>query len=412
MAHEITETDNLVLAGKAAWHGLGVVTENAPTPMDAIRLAGLDWRAVVADLYAHIDIDEDIAAGLNAKREKHLARIAELDAMIARAAATETDVDTIEGLNEQHDAVRHEIDQIDRAIEAGVVRVPVPTHAASIRSDTLDALGVASASYTPVQNQQLAELAYELRGRDIDDGEIEVESAGSLQAGRKVWMLLRHTSLINVASGNGDRHDDTIRPYVAMTNGHDGGTAFGFFPTPIRIVCANTYRAAERATGDRIVRFMHTPSIKQRIESSMAAMRAAIRGTIEWSDVARKMARNEMSDEAIQRYYEEVWERVYGAIPKAEDAANDVKAGRKRKRALALVHEWQTIRSGDKQSQFGVDRTAWGAWNGISEWADHRKRYHARDDSRLMASAYSRLFGGAHDVKRIAWNVAREMAGV
>jgi len=67
LAHEITETDNLVLAGKPAWHGLGVVTENAPTPMDAIRLAGLDWRAVVADLYAHIDIDEDIRGGT--KRE-------------------------------------------------------------------------------------------------------------------------------------------------------------------------------------------------------------------------------------------------------------------------------------------------------------------------------------------------------
>ena len=43
MAHEITEHDNVVLHRQKAWHGLGVVVQDAPTPMEALQIAGLDW---------------------------------------------------------------------------------------------------------------------------------------------------------------------------------------------------------------------------------------------------------------------------------------------------------------------------------------------------------------------------------
>lgn len=44
MAHEITRTDGLVLHKKRAWHGLGTIVEEAPTPNDALKIAGLDWE--------------------------------------------------------------------------------------------------------------------------------------------------------------------------------------------------------------------------------------------------------------------------------------------------------------------------------------------------------------------------------
>ncbi len=43
MAHELTETDGLVLAGAGAWHGLGTIVRDAPTPMEALDLAKLNW---------------------------------------------------------------------------------------------------------------------------------------------------------------------------------------------------------------------------------------------------------------------------------------------------------------------------------------------------------------------------------
>lgn len=44
MAHEITAVDNVVLHAKRAWHGLGVIVQDAPTPMEALKIAGLDWN--------------------------------------------------------------------------------------------------------------------------------------------------------------------------------------------------------------------------------------------------------------------------------------------------------------------------------------------------------------------------------
>lgn len=38
-------------AREAAWHGLGIVVEDAPTSEDAIRLAGLDWEVLQQKVY-------------------------------------------------------------------------------------------------------------------------------------------------------------------------------------------------------------------------------------------------------------------------------------------------------------------------------------------------------------------------
>ena len=43
MAHEITSTDGLVLHKEKAWHGLGTIVEDAPTPDEALKIANLDW---------------------------------------------------------------------------------------------------------------------------------------------------------------------------------------------------------------------------------------------------------------------------------------------------------------------------------------------------------------------------------
>lgn len=35
------------------WHGLGIILNSAPTPADAIRMAGLDWEVQLKQLFAH-----------------------------------------------------------------------------------------------------------------------------------------------------------------------------------------------------------------------------------------------------------------------------------------------------------------------------------------------------------------------
>ncbi len=44
MAHKIKRFDGAMFAEKPAWHGIGKVVEEAPTPEEALVLAGLDWE--------------------------------------------------------------------------------------------------------------------------------------------------------------------------------------------------------------------------------------------------------------------------------------------------------------------------------------------------------------------------------
>jgi hypothetical protein len=52
MAHEFTRQDNAVLHRTSAWHGLGVVVQNAQNPMEALKTTGLEWNVEQWPLHA------------------------------------------------------------------------------------------------------------------------------------------------------------------------------------------------------------------------------------------------------------------------------------------------------------------------------------------------------------------------
>jgi phage/plasmid-like protein (TIGR03299 family) len=55
MSHEITKTDGLVLAQQGAWHGMGVVVQEAPTPLEALKIAGIESGVKPLKLKAYDD---------------------------------------------------------------------------------------------------------------------------------------------------------------------------------------------------------------------------------------------------------------------------------------------------------------------------------------------------------------------
>ena len=68
---------------------------------------------------------------------------------------------------------------------------------------------------------------------------VRYETAGSLQEGRRVWMLARLPREFIIG---GER----ISPYMVFSNTHDGSGAVKTALTPIRVVCNNTLNLALR----------------------------------------------------------------------------------------------------------------------------------------------------------------------
>ena len=100
MAHELTSTDGLVLHKQRAWHGLGTIVEQAPTPREALQIAGLDWS-------------------------------------VEQWALSATDGES--------------------------ARCDITTHVANVRKDTGGVLGIVGKDWTPFQNAALADFCESLQ---------------------------------------------------------------------------------------------------------------------------------------------------------------------------------------------------------------------------------------------------------
>ena len=127
MSHEMYENDHALYVGKPAWHGLGTVVENAPTTLDAMRLAKMDFDVRLSE-----PIIAQYTGGSNW------------------------------GLNATNPSKFH----------------------ATVRCDTDDVLGVVNKNYKIVQNSELFEIADSLPNA-------KVETAGTLFNGAQSYVLMK-----------------------------------------------------------------------------------------------------------------------------------------------------------------------------------------------------------------------------
>ena len=126
---------------------------------------------------------------------------------------------------------------------------------ANVRDTDRKVLGVVTDRYKVIQNEEAFAFTDTLLGEGV-----RYETAGSLQEGRRVWMLARLPREFIIG---GER----ISPYMVFSNTHDGSEAVKTALTPIRVVCNNTLNLALR-TAKRSWSMIHTGDISGKIEEA------------------------------------------------------------------------------------------------------------------------------------------------
>ena len=126
---------------------------------------------------------------------------------------------------------------------------------ANVRDTDRKVLGVVTDRYKVIQNEEAFAFTDTLQGEGV-----RYETAGSLQEGRRVWMLARLPREFIIG---GER----ISPYMVFSNTHDGSGAVKTALTPIRVVCNNTLNLALR-TAKRSWSIIHTGDISGKIEEA------------------------------------------------------------------------------------------------------------------------------------------------
>lgn len=132
----------------------------------------------------------------------------------------------------------------------------ITDHIAVVRDDNNEVLGVHKNGYEVFQNQQMAELIFELSNKTG----LAIHGAGELNGGRKVFIQLKSDDL-RIGS-------DMVKGFLTAVNSFDGSTSLGFGHSSITISCQNTFFGAYRSLDNKV---KHTKTMTLKVEDILRA---------------------------------------------------------------------------------------------------------------------------------------------
>ena len=161
----------------------------------------------------------------------------------------------------------------------------------NVRSSDRRVLGVVSDRYKVVQNTDAFSFTDELLGKGV-----KYETAGSLQEGKKVWLLARLPKEYVIA---GER----ISSYLVFSNTHDGSGSVKVAVTPVRVVCNNTLNLALE-TAKRSFSMIHTGNIHDKIQEAKDTLFMAENYMDNLGIEFEQLRRQKMTDAQVKEYIE------------------------------------------------------------------------------------------------------------
>ena len=232
---------------------------------------------------------------------------------------------------------------------AGVDRQCFSTrHTALVREDTGDILGIHGKRYRPVQNDQLFDIAYAL------GAQVKVESAGSLDEGRRIFLTLRGETL------NMKNNDQTV-PYLALSNSHDGSLKFAAVPTGVRVVCNNTLSLMLRKDSKRMYTIRHDGSTTQKLQDMKAALARFQQDSVDWLEDVTKLQSKSVNHTELVTFWGGVYERLWGK-PVTEEDIED---------AAMTLQKWEMTVETERASLNYGDVDLWLATNAVTQDIQH-----------------------------------------
>ena len=169
--------------------------------------------------------------------------------------------------------------------------IKIEGYRANVRNTDNKVLGVVTERYKIVQNEEAFSFTDTLLGKGV-----RYETAGSLQEGKKVWLLARLPKEY-IISG------EQISPYLVFSNSHDGSAAVRVAVTPIRVVCNNTLNLA-LSTAKRSWAMVHTGNIKGKIHEAQETLFMAENYMSKLGKEFEELKRQKLSERQVKEYIE------------------------------------------------------------------------------------------------------------
>ena len=236
----------------------------------------------------------------------------------------------------------------------------------NVRDTDQQVLGVVSNRYKVVQNEEAFAFTDALLGEGVT-----YETAGSLQNGRRTWMLARlpHQYIIS---------GDEITPYLVFMNAHDGTASIKVAMTPIRVVCQNTLNMA-LSTAKRSWSCNHTGDIADKMTEARDTLLHANKYMSELGKTIDRMQQIKISDKKVYEFLDELF-------PISEAATSQ------QQKNILKMREDAKVQYFDAPDLQHVGHNAYRFVNAVSDFATHAKPL--RERSNYRESMFARTVDG------------------
>lgn len=239
------------------------------------------------------------------------------------------------------------------------------------RSDTKAPLSVVSQRYQVVQPREVLEFYRDL----TESSGFELETAGVLKGGKKVWALARTNQSVTF-KGN-----DVVNGYLLLATACDGTLATTAQFTSVRVVCNNTL-AISLANGTGAIKVPHSTSFDAQAVKRQLGVSGGSWDTFMYQ--MKALAERKVKSNEVEQFFM----RVFSDPRNTAIGAND----RAMKKALAMFDG-----QGRGAELISAKGTAFGLLAAVTEFVDHERR--ARSTDHRLESAW---FGAGAGLKQKA----------
>ena len=370
MAHEVeTMAYRAESAISTPWHGLGFAIDHDTTPEEMLEVSGLNWTVSKRPLFAPGSQGGAIGPGSRFETFK------------------------------------------DYLADPDGVALSVSEYFALVRDNDNKVLGPAGKDYIPTQNRQ----AFDFFKKFTDAGHMAMDTAGSLQGGKQVWVLAKLGRQFSLPGG------DEVRGYLLLSSPHVWGKSLVVKFTAVRVVCMNTLTMAmndsSRGKGFRMPHIRaFDAEVAQEAAISLGIASELFEG---FEATANKLARTKVDTDVVVRYIADVFqpelvvEQFGKSFYKATEAKQaemlldptspKVDASQFKRSAYDVLTAVNRQPGADLESTRG---TLWGAFNATTYYTDHLA---GRDRDNALYAAW---FGPKAATKSQALKRAIQMAEV
>lgn len=233
-------------------------------------------------------------------------------------------------------------------------RIPIPGMNAVVRDNPLNgkvevlSKHNVSDGFNIIQNEQHTEFLNTL----VDESGANIELAGQMDQGRRVFVSMKLPGHINVGGL------DPMENSLMAVNSHDGSMSFTLAILPVRYACSNVLNVRWGGLSN-VIRVRHTSQAQVNL---VAKAREALDISFKYLDAFQEQAERLINTTMTQARFEEIINREFGAPEDASSAAV-TRADNK----IAQIEELYA----EAMTQDGIRETAWAGFNALTEWADH-----------------------------------------